>query len=164
MLPGAEGSAAWPAKSSQIAPSPTAATLGGVTITGNVHYASHAHGGDPATLHSARFTLEARGPAAQAVRLEALELLSAHCLADGWRAARPLPLRRLELDEEKVPQAGLVIRPGKRRQLRIDFADTPVYQGCNRFGFRARFTTGEHSAWVEAPLKVVRKEPARPPF
>jgi hypothetical protein len=144
-------------------PAPKVLTLGTVKITGAQHYKTHAHGGKAASIYETRYRLQATGKVPVAVRVESLELLHAHCRIDGWSRASTLTIERVELDGKPANGPPHIARLAttKEQTLRIVFKRNAVYQACNRFGYRARFTVAGKSAWVEAPLRVTRREPLR---
>jgi hypothetical protein len=146
----------------RVAVSPTRRVLGALVITGRARTRSHTHGGRPAELTQVTFAVEGRGREASSVTIEAAALLEARCgSAPGWDRARPLSLTGLLLDNRPFPPATRTVRipPGKPAQLTLLFKLTPVYQACDRFGLRARFRVGQETGWIEAPLRVVRRQP-----
>jgi hypothetical protein len=125
-----------------------------VTFTPEPGHAMHEHGGHPAQLYDAKFTVHNGGsqPAVVNVtRVDFLESYSCDVFPNTLRSSpKPQPLR-------------VTVPAGSTMPLEVHFSGVPAYEAwCERFAFRVTFDVDGTAMQSTAETHVVRIEPLNP--
>ena len=139
----------------------------GVAIFESRNFASHGHGGPPASLDHVFVILDIEDRRSHAISADGVELLRASCGETAWHDRTPLHVTgyRLYRDTEdpiakNSRRLAMPAVPG-HYSISIDFAAVPAYQACDRFGFAVQLIIDGARVPLELPLDIKRLEPLR---
>lgn len=131
------------------------------TVAGVDGTARHTHGGEPAHLGTARFTVSCAS--ATTLGVEHIEfLMGGDCAALPSRVASAPKVGGLMVEGMKASALTVTIPAGKPTALDVSFpAVDAYYVHCDRFAFRVSFRAGGELLVATAETNVEREEPLR---
>lgn len=146
-------------------------SLPGIDLVESANYASHAHGGAPASIDSASINLEVRDQRAHDVAVQKIELLRGHCRDTTWSDRTRLTIAGHEVytwtDYDPIARGTAAVNlpaGGPRRlSVKVLFAPVTAYQACDRFAFAIELTVDQVPVTIENPLQIKRYEPMNLP-
>jgi hypothetical protein len=141
----------------------TFGVLDGVTIEGHGEYASHTHGGAPARIGGATFTVENRRPTAIDLKLTGTRWLVDHsCELPRTERAKPKPAGLARGEDLVDGQMIVTIPAGAIETVSIGHQVQDAYMAyCDRFATAASFVIDRQAIEVIAEHHVIRREPLR---
>lgn len=129
-----------------------------VVVRGEDQRRSHAHGGEPATVGGARFSIRNDGPAPLRVAVRRVEwLTSPSC--DGPFEVRATPrVAGLAIDDGPTERSVRV--PTGDSSVEVEFEAQPAYYAyCDRFAARVTFDVEGEAVRASAEWLIARREP-----
>lgn len=137
----------------------------GVTIEGFGRYKSHTHGGAPARIGGAEFTVENHRDQPIELKLLGTRWLTAHsCEVPRTERSRPKPAG-LAIEPDLVDGKMTVTIPSRTNTtVSLGHEAQEAYMAyCDRFATAARFEIGGKAVEVIAEHRVIRRQPLRDP-
>jgi hypothetical protein len=129
-----------------------------VVIRGEEQRRSHAHGGEPASVGSARFEIRHDGPGPLRVSVRRVEWLTSPT-CDGAFVVRATPRASGLALDDGAPAASVHVPPGTTT-VEVEFdAQSAYYAYCDRFAARVTFDVEGERVRATAEWLIARREP-----